>query len=163
MGPTLFGHPPEKSYSPSVPTGLTSTLFNHIPQDGPWQIPQSFRQEGNWDKFLQEWIGYLDHAAEGNQIILNAISTNVADGASENIKAAEYFNSALPADTYREKLEKVLSVRRALAALLSKDARKKLNLKNRDIRASAGDIQNARTLVKEFDLDTFLPPEEKKD
>lgn len=150
----LFHGPntPERPYFPSLSISPVFNVFNKIPQEGPWQIPKSFRQEKNWDALLQKWVRYLDYAAEGNQIYLRAKNTNIILGAKEDAQAWEYFNNCgLPEKTYEKSLEKIASVRRAFAALLSKKSQKHLKLEGDDIHASAEDIQNARTLVKNFE------------
>jgi hypothetical protein len=158
-------HQRERPYPPSLPLLDISNLFNQIPQEGPWQIPKSFHQEENWEDLLLKWCLYLKKAERGNLIFLIAIQTNIVDGTLEDTQAAEYFNDVLPAETYEERLEKVLSVQRVFVALLSEKSQKYLKLEGNDTHASPKDIQNARTLVKNFESAMWIPdlPDEEED
>jgi hypothetical protein len=147
----------------------TAELFEHIPKQGPWKLPRPYHHSENsttkmladglqaeyqaqWDGLLGDWIHYLDHASEGFQIYHRAVTEHIISGDLESAHAATYFSrSGLDVNDFEGNMTKVASIRRAFAALLSKDAQKKLNLKGRDIRASDEDIQNARTLVRNFE------------
>jgi hypothetical protein len=153
-------HHQEEQYRPPIEIGYTSALFDHIPIQGPWQLPKpwhgvekvdtkSFRE--TWDELFTEWIRYLDHASKGFQIIQRTITEGVISFDLASIQAANYFhNSGLEGQGYEKKIEKVLSVRRAFATLMSKDAQDKSGMKGEDILVSDEDIQNARKLVHNF-------------
>jgi hypothetical protein len=149
----IIGDPqyPEKPYNPSLPILPIFNLFNRIHQEDPWQIPNSLHQQEDWEELLLKWGIYLNQAILGNLTFLIAMQTNIVDGSLEDTQAAEYFNSELHVKTHEEGLEKVLSVRRAFVALLSEKSKKYLKWKDDEIHASPEDIQNARTLVSNFE------------
>jgi len=154
-------HHREPRYFPFVAMLDTAELFEHIPAEGPWKLPLPFRHTDimfkgsfreSWDIILREWIHYLDQAKEGFRISHIAATEHIISGDHQAFKAARYFNDyGLEATSYEEQITKVASARRAFGALLSKDAQKKLELKGKDIHASPEDIQNARTLVSNFE------------
>ena len=154
-------HNRERQYFPSLPMINTAELFDHIPEKGSWQYPKPYDRwdiisptsvQTKWDGWMTEWIHYLDHVKTGFQIGHRTATEGVISVDLESIKAAIYFpRSGLEAKSYEDNIAQIVSVRKAFAALLSKDARKNLDLKPADTHASPEDIQNARTLVRNFE------------
>lgn len=153
-------HTQEEPYFPAVPLRDTLILFDHIPEHGPWQLPKpwhilekedpkGFRVK--WDVMLSMWVQYLDSASKGFQVVETAVTGGDIIPDVQSLDAATYFgHSGLKAKSYEEYRAKVLSVRRAFAALMSKDEQERMGMKGEDILVSDEDIRNARKLVGNF-------------
>ncbi len=156
----------ENRYTPDVPIRETVKLFDIIPDQGLWQLPEPWHilekedPEGfrvKWDVMLSMWIQYLDNASKGLQIFNKAVKEGDISVEVEVIDAANYFyNAGFETKGYEEKTAKVLSVRRAFAALMSKEQQKRMAMKDDEILVSDDDVRNARTLVRNFEFKIYF-------
>jgi hypothetical protein len=154
-------HYRNEEYLPGLPILDTEELFDHIPKEGAWKLPKPFRQfdtadtfsyQKHWDKLLNDWIHYFNRASKGFHLIQRTVSEGIVTGDLESIQAARYFRrGGLEATFNDENIANISSVRRAFIALLSKDAQQKLKVDESEMIASEDDIQNARTLVNNFE------------
>lgn len=158
-------HPWEnRPYFPSLAMLDTGEMFDQIPQKGPWQLPSPYHnskdsttrmladglQKGyqtQWDDLLGDWVRYLDHAEEGFNIAQRAAKEHIVSGDSNDLTAYLYFERSGIDVT----LDNIHSVRRAFVALLSPKAREALKTKASKKGPTEQDIQNARTVVRNFE------------
>lgn len=148
-------------YDPGVCAWEIPRLFSHIPEGGPWQLPEPYHPFSDrknfrryWDEQLVKWVDFLNEAEKG----LGSVEA-ANDVFHKSAQALHRFTWVQLGSDHGEDIR---SVKRGLATLLSPEAQQAMGLSAKDIQLHPADKEITRRFVNGYAIEDnrhFLEPE----